>query len=233
MDKLTRKDLKTDHFVEEVGQGVEYVGSHKSQFVRLGIIAAVVIACIGGFLAYQQSQKASRLEALNKAYMVQNTPFGPAQDGSTPKFATEAERDQAASKAFGEVVEKYGSSDEGHIARYFMGTIAAKDAKWTESERNLVEVANNASSEISSLAKFALAQVYAAQDKDADAEKQLRQLVDKPTDFVSKDQATLSLGRLLMKSKPEEAKKLLEPLRTASPAVSRAAIIALSGEESN
>lgn len=234
MDKLTRKELKTDHFVEEVGHGVEYVSSHKSLLVKAGIAAAVVLAVAIGAYAYLQSQKSSRMDLLNKAYLIHNTPAGPAQDGGPkPPYATEAERDLAASKAFSEVVTKYGSSDEGYIARYFIGTIDAKDAKWSEAERNLQDVANNAPSETASLAKFALAQVYAAQSKTAEAEKLLREIMDKPTEFVSKDQATLTLGRLLMKSKPDEAKKLLEPLRTASPAVSRAAVIALSGEESN
>lgn len=234
MDKLTRKELKTDHLVEEVEHGVEYVSGHKSQFVKWGIAAAVVlVAAIGGY-AYLQNQKSARMDLLNKAYLIHNTPAGPAQEGGVkPPYASEAERDLAAAKAFAEVATKYGSSDEGYIASYFLGTLAADEAKWSEAERQLSDVANNAPAGTASLGKFALAQVYGAQDKIADAEKLLRAIIEKPTELVSKEQATLTLGRYLLKSKPDEAKKLLEPLRTSSPAVSRAAVVALSGEGSN
>ena len=76
------------------------------------------------------------------------------------------------------------------------------------------------------MAKYALSQVYLAQNKSADAEKVLRQLMDNPTNAVSKEQAQLSLGRLLAKSNGAEAKKLLEPLKAGTSAVSRAAIAA-------
>ena len=52
--------------------------------------------------------------------------------------------------------------------------------------------------------------------------------MDHPTILVSKEQATIALGKLLLRTKPEEGRKLLEPLRTQAGAVSRAAISALS-----
>ena len=77
------------------------------------------------------------------------------------------------------------------------------------------------------LGRQALAQVYASQGKPADAEKLLRELIASPTPTVTKEQATIVLGQLLASSKPDEARKLLEPLRTSTrSAVSRAAITA-------
>ena len=76
------------------------------------------------------------------------------------------------------------------------------------------------------LARFGLSQVYAAQNKTAEAEKLLRTLADNPTSVVSKDQAQLSLARVLAKSNPAEAKKLLETLKAGPSAVSRAALSA-------
>lgn len=233
MDKLTRKELKADHLVEEVEHGVEYVAEHKSQFVKWGIAVAVVLAVAGGIYGYLQTQKSSRMELLSKAYMIQDAPVGPPQGEYKPPYATNAERDVAAVKAFTEVAAKYGSSEEGYIAKYFLGTHAADQAKWADAEKNFKEVADSASAGIASLAKLALAQVYAVQSKNADAEKLLRSIIDKPTEMVSKEQAQLTLGRLLLKSNPAEAKKLLEPLRTGSPAVSRAALTILSEAPAN
>ena len=52
--------------------------------------------------------------------------------------------------------------------------------------------------------------------------------IAKPTVLVSKEHATIVLARLLAPSRPAEARKLLEPLRTARSVISRAALTALS-----
>ncbi|MCX6592402.1 MAG: tetratricopeptide repeat protein [Acidobacteria bacterium] len=228
MDKLTRKELKTDHFVEEIGHGVDFVADHRKQMTLYGVIAAAVLLIGGGGYYYMQTQKAARQELLSKAYLIQAAQAGPAQPGMTPPYATEADKERAAGKAFADVVAKYGSSDEGLVAKYFLGVQAANAAKWTEAEKYLKEVGDGGQADVSSTAKLALAQVYAAQNKVADAEAIYRGLMDKPTAFVSKEQAAIALGRLLSPTKPAEAKKLLEPLRAdKASAVSRAAINAL------
>lgn len=228
MDKLTRKELKTDHFVEEIGHGVDFVADHRKQMTLYGVIAVAVLLIGGGGYYYLQTQKASRQELLSKAYLIQAAQAGPAQQGVTLPYATEADKERAAGKAFADVVAKYGSSDEGQVAKYFLGVQAANAAKWTEAEKYLKEVADSGPAEVSSTAKLALAQVYAAQNRVSDAEAIYRGLMDKPTAFVSKEQAAIALGRLLAPAKPAEAKKLLEPLRAdKASAVSRAAINAL------
>ena len=76
--------------------------------------------------------------------------------------------------------------------------------------------------------KLSLAQVQLSTGRNADAEKLLRSLYEKPTMFVSKEQAAIALARAIAVSKPAEARKLLEPLRTERPAVSQLAITLLS-----
>ncbi len=227
MEKLTRKELKTDRLVETVSGRVEYLADHRKQAIIWGCVAlGVLVAGLGGW-QYMRSQKAARIELLSKGYMVMDSPVGPAQGGVTPPYATEAERRVAAVKAFDEVTAKYPGSEEAMVARYFLATQSASQAKWTEAEGGLKEVSSKANADLASLASFSLAQVYAAQDKIQESEKLLRALIDKPTTLVSKEQAQVTLGRLLLASRPEEAKKLLEPLRTARSAVSRAAVNAL------
>ncbi len=227
MDSQTRKELKTDHFVEEVGHGFDFLAAHKQQTVRIGIAVLVVAALgIGGY-SWLESQRGARMELLSKAYLVQSSPVGPASPEATPPFTSIAERDKAARKAFEEVRTKYPKSEEAWIAQYFLGTYAASDANWSEAEKHLKEVGSSAGANTASLANFALAQIYAAQNRIADAEKLLRQLIEKPTPVVSKEQASLTLGRMLLKTNSVEAKKLLEPLRGGKPVISRAAVAAL------
>jgi predicted negative regulator of RcsB-dependent stress response len=89
-------------------------------------------------------------------------------------------------------------------------------------------VMDSAPDPYNSVAKSSIAQIYASQGKTDEAEKLLRQLVDKPTMFVSKEQATLDLARLIGQKNPAEARKLLEPLSASKrAAVSRAAVAAM------
>lgn len=105
---------------------------------------------------------------------------------------------------------------------------AADRGELDESVKQLERALKDAGPDYAGLARLALADVFAAQGKTAEAEKMLREVIAKPSALASKEQATLNLARLLARSKPEEAKKLLEPLRTETGAASRAAISLLS-----
>ena len=51
--------------------------------------------------------------------------------------------------------------------------------------------------------------------------------MDHPTIYISKEQATIALAHALTTSKPAEARKLLDPLKTERPAVGQVAITLL------
>ncbi|MGH9555974.1 MAG: hypothetical protein ACRD2Y_09155, partial [Terriglobales bacterium] len=67
----------------------------------------------------------------------------------------------------------------------------------------------------------------AGQGKIAEAEKLIRGVMANPTVMVSKEMATVELARVLVKTRPADARKLLEPLRIERTAVSKAAITTL------
>lgn len=231
MDRLTRKELKTDNFALEVEHGVEYVAGHKMQLTRYATIAAVVIALVAGIWAYRSYSAGVREDALRSALRVQEGPVGSTAPPSelAPTFKTQEEKDQASKKALTEVAEKYAGSDQGSIARYFLGTIAADKGDMATAEKSFKEVSDNGPKDYASLAKLALASIYKSQGKLADGEKLLRGLMDNPTIFVSKEEATITLGQYLAATNPAEARKLIEPLRgDPRSAVSRAALSALS-----
>lgn len=228
MDRVTRHDLKTDKFVEEVGQTVHYVDEHRSELIRYGGIAlAVIVLAAGGWFFYQ-SRKAERQVALMHAVETYNAPIMPTPRDGVKSFTTQADKDKALGKELNDLATKYSGSDEGAAALYMLGLNAADAAKLDEAERYLKRAAEEGGAEYSSLAKLSLAQLYAGTGKQADAEKLLRGLIDNPTMFVAKDQATLVLARIIGKTKPEEAKKLLEPLRTVNGPISRIAIQAIA-----
>jgi predicted negative regulator of RcsB-dependent stress response len=106
-----------------------------------------------------------------------------------------------------------------------LGTVAVGQGRLDEAVKHLSDAAGSGNS-VASVAKLALADVYRAQNKTAEAEKILRGLMDNPTILVSKEEAAIDLARLLAPTKPEEARKLLEPLRSTPGAVGRTATAA-------
>ncbi|MCX7900644.1 MAG: tetratricopeptide repeat protein, partial [Methylocystis sp.] len=89
---------------------------------------------------------------------------------------------------------------------------AADQGDLAAAERYLKDASEKADREYASLAMLALAQLYERNGRPAEAEKLLRGLVAKPTVLVTKEQAELELARVLMKSKPEEARRIVTPL---------------------
>ncbi len=62
---------------------------------------------------------------------------------------------------------------------------------------------------------MSLVQLYFSDNRNSQAENLLRDLMKHPTVFVSKEQSTLALTQYLVRKDPNEARKLLEPLRSA------------------
>jgi predicted negative regulator of RcsB-dependent stress response len=229
VDRLTRKELKTDKFALEVGHSVEYVSEHRQQFVRYGAIAGAVIALalvVYGFVSYRTGV---REDALRAALKVQEAPVGPSSaDPETQTFATPEAKDAAVRKALNDVANNYSGSKQAAVAKYYLGTMEASKGDLATAEKDLRDAIANGGNDYASLAKLSLASILQAQGKAAEGEQMLRSLVDSPTTFVSKEQATIVLARYIAPSKPAEARKMLEGLRTERSAISRAALTALS-----
>lgn len=229
MDRLTRKELKSDRFAIEVQHSVEYVADHRRQLIRWGSVAAALLVIALGVYFYRQYTHRIRQEALFSALQIQNATIGQAPNEFTVAFATQADREKASVKAFTELWAKYPGTVEGNIAEYYLAVNAADQGKMPEAEKRFKNVVDSGNSNLSSLAKLALAQIYASEGKIAQGESLLRPLIDHPTAVVSKEQAIFALAHLLENTKPQEARKLLEPLRSSTRApISRAAITALS-----
>jgi predicted negative regulator of RcsB-dependent stress response len=223
VNRLTRKELKKDKFAQEVGHTVEFLGEHRKQFIRYGGAALAVIIVVAGLRYYNKRQHEVRQRELYSASQLMNAPISVTPVPGVQTFVNEAEKAQAVTKAFTSLASKYSGSDEGNIAQYYLGTMALAQGRVDEATKLLNQVAGSGNQDYASVAKLALAEIYGMQGKTPEAEKLLRPLIASPTVLVSKEQATISLARLLASSNPNEARKLLEPLRAAKSGVGRAA----------
>jgi predicted negative regulator of RcsB-dependent stress response len=223
--KITRKELKTDKFALEVEQTVTFFEEHQQQFLRYGGIALAVILLLVGYMFYSRHQQAQREVALYQAIQIEEAPVGPPVPGATnTNFPTQEAKDQVAIKAFSDILTAYPHSSEGQIAQYYLGSIYADEGKLPEAEKNFKLVADNASDQYSSLAKLSLAQIYFADGRGSQGEALLRGLIEHPTIFVSKEQATIALAHYLAAKNPNEARKLIAPLRSVPGPVGQAAM---------
>ncbi|MGI8988543.1 MAG: tetratricopeptide repeat protein [Bryobacteraceae bacterium] len=231
--KLTRKELKTDRFAVAVEHQLDYVSLHRTQVVRYAVAALAIVLIGAGIYLYRAHRRGVREEKLAEAIQIQEAPIAPAAQPGALSFPTEDAKRAAAVKAFSGIATEYAGTNEGDIAENYLGAIAADGGKLDEARKRFQTTVDSGNKNYASLAKLSLAQIDFFENRAPEAEKLLRNLIDNPTDLVSKQQATIALARGIGKTKPAEARKLLEPLRTEAGAVSQAAINALSDLPSN
>ena len=224
MARITRKELKSDKFALEVGQTVSFFEEHRQEILRYGAIAAGVAVLVAGWLVYQKHQHALREEALASAILVQEAPISATPNSVGLNFPTQAAKDEASTKAFSALAAKYPGTAEGEVAQYYLGAVKADEGKLGEAEKYFQEVAQHGSADFESLARYSLAQIYFADGRDSQGEAILRSLIDHPTALVSKEQATITLARYLIIKRPDEARKLLDPLKTINGPVGQLAL---------
>ncbi|MGD2115048.1 MAG: tetratricopeptide repeat protein, partial [Acidobacteriota bacterium] len=142
-DRLTRKEIKRqDSFQTAMGTGLEYVQRHRSQLI-LGVVAVVVLVLAAtAWSLWSASREDRAQELLAEAIQVYGAPVGAdAADGGeadadTPTFSSEEERWERAAELFGEVHDRFGSTDAGGIAGVYLGKIALAEGD-TERARAL------------------------------------------------------------------------------------------------
>ncbi len=228
----TRHQLKQDRFskatFEAAGNAAHWTVEHQSKVVA-AVIAVVVIGAIafgGWYYVSQQDEKAS--SDLSTAVRTFETPVRPPGVPPQPgydSFASTPERATAARKQFQEIVDKYPHTHTADMARYFVGLAAAQLNDNAAAERNLQESANASNADLAALGKFALASVYRAENKDAQAIDLYKQLIAKPTIVVSKATAQLELaGYYESEKKPDEAKKIYDQVAKDNPSSEAASL---------
>jgi len=222
--RITRKELKSDKFALEVEHTVTFFEEHQKELIRYGGAAIALVVLIVGYNFYSNSQHAKREDALARAIQLQEAPVGPPTPGQNFNFPTQDSKDQAALKAFAYVQSKFPGSEEAEIAEYYIGCIKADEGKLQEAQKSFSEVSARGSKNYASLAKLSLAQISFAEGRNDQGESILRDLMNSPTIFVSKEQAGIALARGIMKAKPAEARRLLDPLRSIQGPVGQEAL---------
>lgn len=226
MARITRKELKQDVLAQEVSRTYEFLQINRDRLI-LGVAALgiVLLGAGGGYLLWEK-RTASANEALARAqrtYHAKVEPPAPSSSPSgartitldfsqTPSFPSEKEKNSAALKEFLAVAQKHSWLKPGKIARYYTGLCQADLGNFGEAEKELNAAIQSGDSNVSSLARLALANTVSREGKNSEAEQLYRYLVEHPSPGVPVMTAQLALADYLRASKPAEAEKIYRQL---------------------
>lgn len=129
--RLSRKEIKRDGFMESMGEAIDYVRGNSRTLIGLGLAVLAVLIVVALYMSYADRRNAAADQALAVAIKVQKAAIDPVAadpaDPKAPSFASEAARSARAKELFQDVVTSYGRSDAGGIARVYLGQIAADE----------------------------------------------------------------------------------------------------------
>ena len=221
----TRHQLKQDAF-SRVTMGAaektaDWTVEHQNTLIISGIVAIIVIAAVVGGWYYLSAQDEKASLDLTVAVRTMDTPLraaGTPEQPDFPTFTSAKERAEAARKQLQAIVDKYPHTRTADMARYFVGVTSETIGDNAAAERDFKEVAAHGNREVASIAKDALASLYGQMNRPKDAIALYQELINKPTDSVSKVTAQMQLADLYQSSnQPLEAKKLYEQVKKDNP----------------
>jgi hypothetical protein len=210
VDTQTRHALKQDKFVTATQSGLDWLESNRSGVLRWAIATVVVVGLLvaGILMWHQRSQAADQL--LSQAMDIYATPLVTPGEPVPPgqkTYATAADRAAAAYPLFEKTATQYSWQEAGRTARYFAGITAVDLGKRTQAESELKQ-AESGSGSVASLAKLALANLYAQDGQTSPAVLLFQELIAHPTTAVPKSAAQLQLAQMYESNDPNAAKRI-------------------------
>lgn len=216
-----RQQLKHDRSRVVANEAVHWTQEHRTTILVTLIGALIVAAIVLGLYTYQSRRDDQASVALGNAMHILNSQVRqagqPAEPGTT-SYASAAERDKAALDAFEGISAKYPNTTAGKYSLYMAGVVQASEGDNGGAEKSFQRARDEGNATVSSLAKLALANLYASEKRDADAIKLYRDLIDNPTTVVSKSAAQISLAEFYEdRNQTADALKLYEQVQKDNP----------------
>jgi len=222
----THHQLKQDAFSRVTIRAAEntahWTVEHRSTLIIAAVAVVVIVALgLGGWYYLNTQDEKANLE-FSQAVRTMETQLRPAgvpPQPDSPSFASAKERADAVKKQFQAIVSKYPHTRTADMAHYFLGVTAVDTGDNSTAERNFKGVASSSNRELASVAKLALATLYANTNRTKEAIALYQQLIAKPTASVSKVTAELQLAELYQNSnQPLDAKRIYEQVKKENPA---------------
>jgi predicted negative regulator of RcsB-dependent stress response len=218
---ILRRDLKKDEIREKMVSGLETVATHQ-QAMWMVIIAALVVAlAVLGWDTYSRRQTEKASLVLDDALKIFQAPIrtpGDPVDPTQVSYLDEKNKFTDADKKFLSVASQYGRTKPGQMAEYYAALSEVQLKNYADAEKNLSQVISGGDENLTSLAKYQLAEVYQQENKGSQAVDLYKQLSDKPSIMVPKAMSMLALADYYRKSDPAQATKLYNQVKQEYPA---------------
>lgn len=220
MQGYTRRQLKEDRLVSTAQGAAQWTASHQRSVLLSIIAGVVVILAVVGFITWQSRYNEQANLALGTAMRTFSTPLRPAgapAGDTTAGFGSMAERGKAAARDFKTAADKYSWSTPGKIARYMEGVSLMQAGDNAAAEQQLKAAGELRDKDVASLAQMALVSLYRTTNRQSDATRVLKNLVDHPTNTVSKAQAQLELASIYETTDPQQAANIYQQIQKENP----------------
>jgi tetratricopeptide (TPR) repeat protein len=208
-----RHQLKQDQFAAATMDKLSWAVEHRNPLLYAGLAIVVLLLIAVGAFYYQQSREQKASILLGDALLTYSSPLRPAGTPEIPgqtSYTNANDRAKAVAAKLNEVVDKYGRTDSGANAQYFLG-LAAKDMGDNgKAEEHFKKVADFRNKDLSALGKSALAALYHETGRDQQSIELYKGLIDKPTNSVPKPQSQLALAEIYAPKDGAQARKILE-----------------------
>jgi tetratricopeptide (TPR) repeat protein len=215
-----RHQLKQDKFATTTAETYSWALEHQKQVVIVTVAAVVALAIVlGGYLYFQHQGQQAAIQ-LNQGMRTYTAPIRPAnmpaQQGEE-SYTSVAERANASRPKFQTVADSYPHTEAGKVALYMVGVTEVEAGNNSAGEATLQKAADKGSKGLASLAKLALANLYASTGREQQAIDIYKKLIDKPTNTVSQSAARMALAQVYATKDPAKARELYEQIKKDDP----------------
>jgi predicted negative regulator of RcsB-dependent stress response len=217
---ILRKDLKRDQIQETLRDTAFAIVTHEQAIAWIVGIAAVLALAFFGWQTYSQRQNVKASAVFNDAMKVYNARIRTAAEPADPNeisYTADQSKYMDAAQKFGQVATAYPHTRPGQLAHYYAALSAEKLGRNDIARQWLDGMAQTHDAEFAALANFSLAQLDEQTGQGDQAVRLYQGLIDKPAILVPKSVAMLALAGYYSKTKPAEATRLYNEVKSQYP----------------
>lgn len=220
-DRPTRKEMKHDKFVEDVGHAYDYASQNRRN-ILLGIAAVAAIAVIlWGVSIYRKGQETKAQTALAEAIAIMDAPTGASAEAPAGEveYKTDEEKFATAEPLLRKVVADHGGTDAADVAGLYLARISASRGDLAAAREGLETfVRGHRDHVLAGAAQLSLYELRMQPEEAASLITDLEAAVEAEESLVPKDALLSLLGRAYeMQGNREKARAAYQRIVTEFP----------------
>lgn len=228
MRTYERHQLKENAFITRTSETISWALRNRSLASAVFVVIIVIAVAFLGGRWYLSERNQAANQQLGKAMQTYTAPIRPANAPAEPgqvSFTSSVEQAKTARGEFQKIADQYNWTNAGKIARYMTALCALNMGDAKAAEEGLKGVTESGDADLASIAKLALAGIYSDTGRTNDARQIYQDMIEHPTNLVSKPAAQIKLAALYQSTNQvAEANKLFAEIVKDDPRGAAASI---------